>query len=159
MKRTMMTAFLLAAVTAASPAAAQPTKAQPSTPASLSAQPAKKGKLVFAAMTGMEDMQTMSSAYRHAMVALKSGHLDKVVVLSYGRSAVVYDSTVKAIPDDVRKLAAQAQAAGVELVVCKNSLEKLGIDPASLQPKPRIVENAMAELARLVAEGYAVVSY
>lgn len=155
MKHTMiLTAFLFAALTTASTSHAA--NAQPATP---SAQPAKKGKLVFAAMAGMEDMQTMSSAFRHATAALKSGHLDKVVVLSYGRSAVVYDPTVKAIPDDVKKAMVEAQAAGVELVVCKNSLDKLGIDPATLQPKPRIVDNAMAELALLVADGYAVVSY
>lgn len=156
MKR-MMIAVMLAAMTFASAAGAQPAKAQGSAPPA--AQPAKKGKLVFAATTGMEDLQTLSSAFRHAMVAWKSGHLEKVVVLSYGRSAVVFDPTVKAIPDEVRKLAAQAQAAGVELVVCNNSLQKFGIDPASLQPRARVVENAMAELALLVSEGYAVVSY
>lgn len=157
MKNMMMAAFLFAALTAASTSSVA-ANAQAATPTP-SAQPAKKGKLVFAAMAGMEDMQTMSSAYRHAMVALKSGHLDKVVVLSYGRSAMVFDPTVKAVPDDVKKVVAEAQAAGVELVVCKNSLEKLGIDPATLQPKPRIVDNAMVELARLVADGYAVVRY
>lgn len=159
MKPTWTTAAIMIIATGvlatATPADAEP----PSTARPAVVQTAKKGKLVFAAMTGMEDMQTMSSVYRHAMVALKSGHLEKVIVLSYGRSAVLYDPTVTAVPDDVRKLASQAQAAGVELVVCKSSLQKLGIDPASLQPKARVVDNAMVELARLVGEGYAVVSY
>lgn len=156
MKRTIV-ALLLAAVTAAPATAAEPTRPQAGTPAS--ARPAKKGKLVFVARTGMEDMQTMSSAYRHATAAQKSGHLEKVVVLSYGRSSVLFDPSVKAIPEEPRKLAAEALAAGVELVVCNNSLEKFGIDPAALQPKARVVEDAITELSRLVAEGYAVVSY
>lgn len=157
-----MTQAILAAMaitaSAASAAMAEPTRAQES-PKDQRTVPAKKGKLVFAAMTGMEDAQTLASTFRHATVAMKSGYLEDVVILSYGRSAVVFDPTVTAIPDEIRKLAKEAQAAGVELVVCNNSLQKFGIDAASLQPKARVVENAMTELARLVSEGYAVVSY
>lgn len=157
MKRTFLAA-ILAAATATSVVVAQPART-PTNSAAPAAQPAKKGKLVFALTTGMEDLQMLSSTFRHAMAALKSGHLEKVVILSYGRSAVLFDPTVTAIPEDIRKLAAQAQAAGVELVVCNNSLQKFGIDPERLQPRARIVENAMTELARLVSEGYAVVTY
>lgn len=129
-------------------------------PKGRAAQPsAKKGKLVFVAMTGLEDIGTLSSSFRHAKAAVESGHLEHVVWLSWGRAVVSLDPTVKAVPNEVRQHAEAARAAGVELVACAQALKKFDIDPAKLEPKARVVENGVTELARLVAEGYAVIRY
>ncbi len=121
--------------------------------------PAKKGKLVFVAMTGLEDTGTLSSSFRHALNAKKSGHLSDVVWLSWGRAVVALDPTVKAVPEGVREQARAAKEGGVRLVACAQALNKFGIDPAKLEPQAEVVPNGVTELARLVAEGYEVIRY
>lgn len=138
-------------------ALAQPPGAARSAPARTT--PAPKGKLVFVATTGLEDLGTLTSSLRHAAGAMKSGHLSEVVWLTYGRAVVALDPTVKAVPAEVRKVAEEAKAAGVRLVACGNALEKFDIDPRKLQPAAEVVPNGVAELSRLVAEGYAVIRY
>lgn len=100
--------------------------------------------------TGLEDLGTLSSAFRHAKNAKESGYLSDVVWLTYGRAAV---------PESVRKEAQEAKAAGVRLVACGNALEKFGIDSKKLQPQAEVVDNGVAELSLLVAEGYQVIRY
>lgn len=132
--------------------------AEPSAPQQ-KVQPQKKGKLVFVATTGLEDVGTLSSSFRHAKTAKESGYLEDVVWLAYGRAIVALDPTVKAVPEEVRKHAAEAQKAGVRLVACGNALEKYGIDPKNLQPRAEVTKNGVVELSRLVAEGYQVIRY
>lgn len=122
-------------------------------------KPAAQGKLVFVATTGLEDVLTLSSSFRHALEAKKSGHLSDVVWLSYGRAVVALDPTVKAVPDSVREAARLAKEGGVRLVACGQALEKYGIDPKTLTPAAEVVPNAIAELSRLVAQGYQVIRY
>ncbi|XXF75221.1 DsrE family protein [Myxococcaceae bacterium GXIMD 01537] len=121
--------------------------------------PARQGKLVFVSTTGLEDLGTLSSSFRHAKAAKESGYLSDVVWLSYGRAVVALDPTVKAVPETLRKEAEEARAAGVRLVACGSALAKFGIDPAKLQPRAEVVENGVTELSRLVAEGYQVIRY
>lgn len=121
--------------------------------------PARKGKLVFVAMTGPEDIGTLSSSFRHAMAAKRSGHLEEVVWLSWGRAVTALDPTISAIPADVRAQAVEAEKAGVRLVACGQALRKWGIDPSTLSPKAEVVPNGIDELARLVSQGYQVIRY
>lgn len=121
--------------------------------------PARQGKLVFVATTGLEDIGTLSSSFRHAKTARESGYLSDVVWLTYGRAVVALDPTVKAVPESVRKEAEAAKAAGVRLVACGYALQKFDIDPKKLQPQAEVVDNGVAELSRLVAEGYQVIRY
>jgi intracellular sulfur oxidation DsrE/DsrF family protein len=100
-----------------------------------------------------------SSSFRHAKAARESGYLSDVVWLSYGRAVVALDPTVKAVPESVRKEAQEAKAAGVRLVACGNALAKFDIDPKKLQPQAEVVDNGVAELSRLVAEGYQIIRY
>lgn len=118
-----------------------------------------KGKLAFVAMTGLEDIGTLSSSFRHAVAAKKSGHLSDVVWISWGRAVVALDPTVKAVPESVREQARLAQEAGVRLVACGQALGKYDIDPKATVPKVEVVPNGVTELARLVAEGYEVLRY
>lgn len=121
--------------------------------------PARKGKLVFVSTTGLEDIGTLSSSFRHAKTAKESGYLEDVVWLTYGRAVMALDPAVKAVPDSVRKEAEAAKAAGVRLVACGNALKKFDIDPKKLQPQAEVVENGVSELSRLVAEGYQIIRY
>lgn len=122
--------------------------------------PEQKGKLVFVSTTGLEDLGTLSSSLRHAAAARQSGYLSEVVWLSYGRSIVALDPTVKAVPEEIHRLAQAAKEAGVRLVACANALEKYGIDPKKLTPETTVVvPSGVVELSRLVAEGYAVIRY
>ncbi|WP_338866402.1 DsrE family protein [Myxococcus stipitatus] len=132
--------------------------AQPALPAGKQS-PTRQGKLVFVATTGLEDIGTLSSSFRHAKSAKESGYLSDVVWLTYGRAVVALDPTVKAVPEEVRKAAQEAKAAGVRLVACGHALQKFDIDPKKLQPQADVVDNGVAELARLVAEGYQVIRY
>lgn len=118
-----------------------------------------QGKLVFVAMTGVEDIGVLSSSFRHARAAKLSGHLEDVVWLSWGRAVVALDPEAEVVPDGVRKEAQAAQEAGVRLVACGQALRKWDIDPATLQPKAEVVANGVHELARLVAQGYQVIRY
>lgn len=122
-------------------------------------KPAPQGKLVFVSTTGLEDIGTLSSSFRHAVAAKKSKHLSDVVWLSYGRAVVALDPTVKAVPESVRDHARQAKEAGVRLVVCGQALKKYDIDPKKLVPAAEVVPNGIDELARLVAEGYQIIRY
>ncbi len=121
--------------------------------------PQKKGKLVFVTTTGLEDIGALGSSLKHARIAQESGYLEKVVWLAYGRSVVVVDPTVKAVPDNVRSLAREAKDSGVELVVCGSALSQFGIDPKTIEPKARVVPQGVVELSRLVSEGYEVIRY
>lgn len=121
--------------------------------------PVRQGKLVFVATTGLEDLGTLSSSLRHAKTAMESGYLSDVVWLTYGRAVVALDPTVKAVPEGVRKEAQEAKAVGVRLVACGNALQKFDIDPKKLQPEAEVVDNGVAELSRLVAEGYQLIRY
>ena len=121
--------------------------------------PQRKAKLLFVTTVGLEDIGTLSSSFRHALAAKKSGHVEDIVWLGYGRSVVALDPTVGAVPDSVRQHAAEAKAGGVRLVACAQALKKYDIDPARLQPKAEVVANAIDELGRLVAQGYQVINY
>lgn len=130
------------------------------TPVFAADKPAKpQGKMVFVANTGLEDVQTLSSSLRHATEAKKSGHLSDVVWLVYGRAILALDPTVSAVPASVRDAAKGAKAAGVRIVACAHALKKYDIDPKTLVPETQVVDNAVHELARFVAEGYQVIRY
>lgn len=128
-------------------------------PAFAKEKAAPQGKLAFVSTTGLEDIGTLSSSFRHALAAKKSGHLSDVVWLSYGRAVVSLDPTVKAVPESVRDYARKAKEAGVRLVVCGQALRKYDIDPKKLVPAAEVVPNGIDELARLVAEGYQIIRY
>lgn len=152
--------LVLAAILLFAPHAtnAAPPKGTGRAPASAPAT-REKAKLVFVAMTGLEDLMTLSSSLRHATVAAKSPQYSEVVWMSYGRSIVALDPTVKAVPASIHELAREAKKAGVRLVACEEALKKFDIDPKRLAFPAETVPNAIDELGRLIAEGFAVIRY
>lgn len=152
------TVFLLATILVTAPLtglAAAPSSAK----TTQAAVPAPKAKLVFVAMTGLEDVGTLSSSLRHAIAAAKSPQYSEVVWLAYGRSIVVFDPTVKAVPSSIHELAREAKKAGVRLVGCESAMKKYDIDPKRLAFPAESVANAIDELGRLIADGFAVIRY
>lgn len=122
-------------------------------------QTPSKGKLVFVATTGLEDIGTLSSSLRHAKAAMDSGLLSEVVWLTYGRGVVALDPSLSAVPDSVRAHAKAAKAAGVRLVACGSAIKKYGMNPKMLEPQAEVVENGIHELARLVNQGFQIIRY
>lgn len=120
--------------------------------------PAAPPGLVFAARTGLEDVQELTAAFRHARIAKETGVLSQVTVVVYGRAIVVFDPDVK-LPSDLATAIADARTAGVRLVACETALDKYGIPKESLVGKAETVPSGIGEIARLVAAGDEVMSY
>jgi intracellular sulfur oxidation DsrE/DsrF family protein len=133
----------------ARPAAAQPARA-----------PRPQGILLFVLTTGIEDIQSMNSVFRHAKTAAETQRLQEVVVLIYGRGVQALDGSMGARPAQTAQMVRDAMAAGVKVQVCAHALENMGVVPERLDPQPsEIVPNAIATLVDYVARGAAVVRY
>src|SRR4051794_7393063 len=61
-------------------------------------EPRGHGNLAVVLRTGPEDLQTVNMAIRHAAMARKSGYLDDVVLLVYGRGIQAFARDVTAKP-------------------------------------------------------------
>jgi intracellular sulfur oxidation DsrE/DsrF family protein len=157
----MRTRFYLALALALAISTVAPvlTAAAAAPPRAGSSAPVAASGMVFIANAGLEDVGTLSSSLRHAKVAKESGHLDDVVWIVYGRAIVILDPAVSAVPQGLRDDLAAARAAGVRIVACGVALEKYGIDAARLGSQAEVVPNGISEVARLVAEGYALLRY
>ena len=117
----LLAAFLLAGTVAAKPAAApSPTAAK---------QAAPTAKLAIVALTGPEDMQMMTSAYRHATAMKKSGAL------------------------------ADAIAAGVKVYACAHAMEENGIAKDTLLPGIEVVPQGAVKTAELAGAGATLLRY
>lgn len=116
--------------------------------------------LVFVLTTGNEDLQRMSSVFRHALVAAKENRLREIVVLVYGRGLDALDRKNQVRPASLPASVREAQAAGVRVIVCQQAMTKSGLTATDLDPAPTtIVPNAIATLVDYVANDAAVVSY
>lgn len=116
--------------------------------------------LLFVLTTGLEDVQTMGSVFRHAKVAAEQHRLSEVAVLVYGRGVQAFDGDVSARPPQLLELIREAMAAGVRVVLCANAIEHMGVDRAHLDPTPtEIVPNAIVTLVGYVERDAAVVRY
>lgn len=128
--------------------------------ASRSASPQSSRALVFVSTTGLEDLQTMSSVFRHARTAAEQGRLSEVVVLVYGRGIEAFDGDIAHRPDSLVQSIRAAMGAGVRVLLCANAMEQMGIRRERLDPLPtEVVPNAIATLVDYVAGGAAVVRY
>lgn len=126
-----------------------------------SAAPARSDRaLLFVLTTGLEDLQAMSSVFRHAKVAAEQQRLSEVAVLVYGRGVQAFDGDIAARPPQLLELIREAMAAGVRVMLCANAIEHMGVDRAHLDPAPtEIVPNAIVTLVGYVERDAAVVRY
>ena len=126
------------------------------------AEPGSKGhgKMVFVLTTGLEDLQSVNMAIRHAGMARKSGYLDDSVLLVYGRAVQAFARDVTAKPPQVSSSIKEAKEAGARILICGEALRRFDIPREKLEPGvDEVVPNAIATLAELVSKGYQVVKY
>lgn len=134
--------------------------AQPPTQAAASAEAVVDRPLVFVAATGLEDVQTLTSVFRHATAAATTGRLSEVVVLVYGRAIAAFDGELGRRPPELLARIREALEAGVRVLLCANALAGAGIAQSSVDPTPTaIVPRAIVTLVDYVARGAAVVRY
>lgn len=118
------------------------------------------GKMVFVLTTGLEDLQSVNMAIRHAGMAMKSGYLDDSVLLVYGRSVLAFSTGVTAKPPQVAAAIKEAKEAGARIILCGEALERLDVPREKLDPGvDEVVPNAIVTLAELVSKGYQVIKY
>ncbi len=118
------------------------------------------GKLVFVLTTGLEDLQSVNMAIRHAGMAKKSGFLDDSVLLVYGRAVQAFSKDITAKPPQVASAIKEAKEAGARIVVCGEAIKRFDISREKLEPGvDEVVSNSIVTLAELVSKGYQVIKY
>ena len=88
-------------------------------------EPKAHGKLVVVLTSGLEDLQSVNMAIRHAGMAKKSGYLEDVVLLVYGRGVQVFAKEVTAKPPQIGKTIEEAKEAGVHILICAEARRSL----------------------------------
>lgn len=118
------------------------------------------GKMVFVLTTGLEDLQSVNMAIRHAGMAKKSGYLDDSVLLVYGRSVQAFSRDITARPPQVAAAIKEAKEAGARIILCGEALRRFDIPKEKLEPGvDEVVPNAIVTLAELVSRGYQIIKY
>ncbi len=118
------------------------------------------GKMVFALTSGLEDLQAVNMAIRHAGMAMKSGYLDDSVLLVYGRAVQAFSKEITAKPPQTATFIKEAKEAGVRILVCGEALKRFDIPKEKLEPGVgAVVPNSIVTLAELVSKGYQVIKY
>lgn len=118
------------------------------------------GKMVFALTTGLEDLQSVNMAIRHAGMAKKSGFLDDSVLLVYGRGVQAFARDITAKPPQVAAAIKEAKEAGARIIVCGEAIKRFDIPKEKLDPGvDEVVPNSIVTLAELVSLGYHVIKY
>lgn len=152
---------MMIAITGCAPGIAQAQRLRTAEPAaSLPGAPRSNRALVFVSTTGLEDLQTVSSVFRHAQTAAEQGRLSEVVVLVYGRGIEAFDGDNARRPDSLVQSIRAAMGAGVRVLLCAHAMQQMGIPSERLDPMPtEVVPNAIATLVDYVAADAAVVRY
>ncbi len=118
------------------------------------------GKMVFVLTTGLEDLQSVNMAIRHAGMAKKSGYLDDSVLLAYGRSVQAFSKDITAKPPQVAAAIKEAKEAGARIILCGEALKRFDIPKEKLEPGvDEVVPNSIVTLAELVSRGYQIIKY
>lgn len=118
------------------------------------------GKMVFVLTTGLEDLQSVNMAIRHAGMAQKSGYLDDTVLLVYGRAVQAFSKDITAKPPQVSAAIKEAKEAGARIIVCGEAIKRFDIPKEKLEPGvDEVVPNSIVTLAELVSKGYQIIKY
>ena len=118
------------------------------------------GKMVFVLATGLEDLQSVTMAIRHAGMARKSGFLDDSVLLVYGRGVQAFAKDITAKPPQLSAVIKEAKEAGARIIVCGEALKRFDISREKLEPGvDEVVPNSIVTLAELVSRGYQIIKY
>lgn len=126
------------------------------------AEPGSKGhgKMVFVLTTGLEDLQAVNMAIRHAGMTRKSGYLDDSVLLVYGRAVQAFSKDITAKPPQTASFIKEAKEAGVRILICGEALKRFDIPREKLEPGvDAVVPNSIVTLVELVSMDYQVIIY
>ena len=132
------------------------------TKAEATVEPGSKGhgKMVFVLTTGLEDLQSVNMAIRHAGMAKKSGYLDDSVLLVYGRAVQAFSKDITAKPPQVAAAIKEAKQAGARIILCGEALKRFDIPKEKLESGvDEVVPNSIFTLAELVSKGYQIIKY
>ena len=138
-------ALLLGELVAHADAAAEQPAAHPS------------GKLVLVAFSG--DEAKLAAPYHHALLMKKSGKLEDVAIVVYGRAISALSTKAKGIPDPVRAAIHEARQAGIPIFACEHSLQVAGIAAEDLTPDAQRVPSGAVKIAELVSQGFVPMQY
>jgi intracellular sulfur oxidation DsrE/DsrF family protein len=119
--------------------------------------PPPPGKIVLVALSGPEDEMKLMGPYRHAVIMKKTGRLQQIAIVVYGRAVAALSAKAKGIPEPVRNAIREAHAAGVPIYVCENALANAGIE--DVIPEAQRVPAGAAKIAELVSEGFVPMQY
>jgi intracellular sulfur oxidation DsrE/DsrF family protein len=119
--------------------------------------PAPSGKIVLVALSGPEDVMKLMGPFRHAVIMKKTGRLQQVAIVVYGRAVAALSTKAKGIPEPVRDAIREAHAAGVPIYVCETALANAGIE--DVIPEAQRVPAGAAKIAELVSEGFVPMQY
>lgn len=119
--------------------------------------PAPQGKIVLVALSGPEDAMKLLGPYHHALIMKKTGRLQEVAIVVYGRAVAALSTKAKGIPEPVRNAIREAHAAGVPIYVCETALAGAGIE--EIGPEAQRVPQGAAKIAELVSQGFVPMQY
>ena len=119
--------------------------------------PAPSGKIVLVAISGPEDAMKLLGPYHHAVIMKKTGRLQDIAIVVYGRAVAALSTKAKGIPQPVRDAIKEAHAAGIPIFVCNTALSNAGID--EVIPEAQRVPQGAAKIAELISEGFVPMQY
>lgn len=153
MKRVALVVLALAA----GEAFAIASQAAPGPHETVKAAPAPSGKVVLVALSGPEDAMKLLGPYRHALLMKKTGRLQEVAIVVYGRAVAALSTKAQGVPQPVREALKEALAAGIPIFACEAALANAGID--EIVPGVQRVPQGAARIAELVSQGYVPMQY
>ena len=120
--------------------------------------PAPHGKIVLVGFTGLEDPRKLIAPYKHALAMKKTGRLEAVDLVIYGR-AVDALSTKQQVPPELDEAIRAVHAAGIPIFVCENALKAAHIPLLEVRSEATPIPSGAAKIAELVSEGFAPLQY
>lgn len=121
--------------------------------------PVRHGKVVLVGLTGPEDAQKLVAPYRHALIMEKTGRLQAVAIVVYGKAVAALSTKAQGMPPALDEAIRAAHAAGIPIYVCENALQHAGIALTDVRPEATPVPSGAAKIAELVSEGFAPLQY
>jgi intracellular sulfur oxidation DsrE/DsrF family protein len=101
----------------------------------------------------------LGAPYHHALVMKKTGRLEDVAIVVYGRAVAAVSTQVKSIPETLQAEIKATLEAGIHVYVCATALEKAGIAKEALIPGVEVVPQGAAKIAELVSQNSVPMQY
>lgn len=117
------------------------------------------GRMVLVAITGPEDLMKLGAPYHHALVMKKTGRLEDVAIVVYGRAVAAVSTQVKSIPEPLQADIKATLEAGIHVYVCAHALENAGIPREALISGVEVVPQGAAKIAELVSQNFVPMQY